>query len=118
MGTFSVELQIGDPAGTTFETIEALVDTEASYTTLPSSVLRRLGVEPDERASFDLADGRTVEYGIGETKVRINGRQRTTMVVFGDEDSQPLLGAVTLEQFGLGVDPLRRQLVPVPRLLM
>ena len=35
------------------------------------------------------------------------------MVVFGDEDAEPLLGAVTLEEFGLGVDPVRRRLVPV-----
>ncbi len=35
-----------------------------------------------------------------------------------DEDSQPLLGAVTLEIFRLGVDPVSQRLIPVPGLLM
>ncbi len=39
-------------------------------------------------------------------------------VIFGDEDSQPLLGAVTLEIFRLGVDAVSQRLIPVPGLLM
>ena len=35
------------------------------------------------------------------------------MVVFGDDGAEPLLGAVTMEEFGLGVDPVRRRLAPV-----
>jgi hypothetical protein len=30
---------------------------------------------------------------------------------------EPLLGAFTLEGFGLGVDPVNRRLIPVPGLL-
>ena len=37
MGTFSVEIEIGDAAGERWETVEALVDTGASYTWLPRS---------------------------------------------------------------------------------
>ena len=33
------------------------------------------------------------------------------------EGSEPLLGAVTLEEMGLGVDPLNQRLVPVTLLL-
>jgi hypothetical protein len=40
------------------------------------------------------------------------------IVVFGDEGALPLLGAVTLEEFGLGVDPIARKLIPVPGLLV
>ncbi len=36
------------------------------------------------------------------------------MVVFGDAGTQFLLGAVSLEEFGLGIDPVARKLVPVP----
>ena len=39
-------------------------------------------------------------------------------VVFAEEGSEPLLGAVTLEMFLLGVDPVRQRLVPVRALLM
>ena len=38
-------------------------------------------------------------------------------VVFVEEDSQPLLGAVTLEIFRLGIDPVEMRLVPVDGLL-
>jgi hypothetical protein len=40
------------------------------------------------------------------------------MVTFGDEGMAPILGAVTLEEFRLGVDPVRQELVPVIGLLM
>jgi clan AA aspartic protease len=118
MGTFRARIEIGDPQGQRFVPIEALVDTGASYTTLPTSLLRGLGVSPQERAVFDLADGREAELNVGETSVRIDGRARTVPVVFADEGTEPLLGAVTLEIFGLAVDPLRQRLVPVHRLLM
>jgi hypothetical protein len=40
------------------------------------------------------------------------------MVVFGNEDAQPILGADTLEGLGFAVDPFGRRVVPVPGLLM
>jgi len=118
MGTFRYPIEIGDPQGERYERVEALVDTGASYTVLPASLLRRFGVEPLERWPFRLADGRQVEYEVGQTQVRIDGRSRFTIVVFGEEGVEPLLGAVTLEELGLAVDPVARQLIPVPGLLM
>jgi clan AA aspartic protease len=118
MGTFRVRIEVGDPQGTRFEAVDALVDTGASHTTAPSSLLRRLGIEPYQTGSFQLADGRLLELDIGQTWVRVNGERAITQVVFAEEGTQPLLGAVTLEQLGLGIDPIRKQLVPVPRLLM
>ena len=118
MGVFHVRIEVGDPQGTRFQAVDALVDTGASHTAAPASLLRRLGIEPYQRGSFQLADGRLVELDIGQTWVRVDGEQAITQVVFADEGTQPLLGAVTLEQLGLGIDPIRRQLIPVPRLLM
>lgn len=117
MGTFRVAIEIGDPQGQRWETIEALVDTGASYTWVPVSLLERLGITPAFRSPFELADGRKIERDMGETKVRLNGQQRTTLVVFGDEDTEPLLGAYTLEGFGVAPDPVGRRLIPVPGLL-
>ena len=118
MGVFSVPVEVGDPQGVQFQTLEALVDTGSSYTALPQTVLQRLGVAPHARRPFLLADGRTVDRDIGRTWVRIDGRTEMTIVVFADEGTQPLLGAVTLEEFGLGVDPMRHRLVPMPGYLM
>lgn len=118
MGTFHVPIEIGNAEGTRFEAIDALVDTGASYSRAPRSLLERLGVQPQERWPFRIADESVVEHEVGQGTVRLAGRSRLTVLVFGDEGQEPLLGAVTLEEFGLGVGPLHRRLVPVPALLM
>lgn len=118
MGTFLVSLEVGDPQGERFETVEALVDTGATYTTLPASMLRRLGVSPHTRGLFRLADGSRIERDIGRTWVRLEEAEEIVPVIFGDEDAQPLVGAVTLEIFLLGVDPVEGRLMPVPGFLM
>ena len=118
MGTFRVALEVGDPRGERWITVEALVDTGASYTWIPQSTLRALGLVPTFRFPFILADGRRLERDMAETRVRLNEQERTTLVVFGDEGTQALLGAYTLEGFGLAPDPLNRRLIPVPGLLM
>jgi predicted aspartyl protease len=117
MGTFSVTIEAADPTGRRFRPVEALVDTGASYTTLPASFLRDLGVTPHSQRPFLLATGETVMRDIGRTWVRIDGRTEMTIVVFVEDGAPPLLGAVTLEELGLGVYPVARKLIPVPGLL-
>ncbi len=114
MGTFHATIQIGDHEARGFEPLEAMVDTGATYTWIPRDVLTKLGVQPEFRQQFLTADGRTIERDVAETKVRLDGQQRTTMVVFGDEGSKPLIGAYTLEGFGLAADPVGKRLIPVP----
>ena len=118
MGTFSIEIEIGDSEGTRFETVSALVDTGASYTTVPSPLLRRLDVTAHDRVTFILADGRRIQRDLGRTWVRVEGKLEITLVVFGDEESEALLGAYTLQGLLLGVDTPNERLVPVPGLLM
>ena len=110
MGTISVSVEIGDPRGERWERIEALVDTRASYTVVPAELLTRLGVEPSERRRFRTADDRALEMPMGSTMCRLDGRQMTTPVVFGVGGTHALLGAVTLEEFGLAPDPLGKRL--------
>ena len=117
MGIFSVPLQVGDLQGTQFIEVEALVDTGATHTLLPLDMLARLGIAVVEQVSFELADERVVEYGVGEARLRLNGRERTSLVVFGPEGAGPLLGATTLQLFNLAADPVRERLVSVPALL-
>ena len=76
-----------------------------------------LGLEVMERVSFELADERIVEYDVGEARLRVGGRKRTSLVIFGPEGAQFLLGATTLELSHLAVDPLPEHLVPVRGLL-
>jgi hypothetical protein len=46
----------------------------------------------------------------------LDGRERTVLAFLAGEQAPRLLGAQTLETFGLGVDPLARRLVPGRRL--
>ena len=117
MGTFRIEVGIGDSQGLHYEYVEALVDSGSTYNILPASLLRRLGIEVQGSGTFKLADGRHVERKLGQTRVRLNGKECFAPVVFGDNDTQSVLGAVTLTIFGLGMDPMGMRLIPVDGLM-
>ena len=97
--------------------IVATVDTGAAYTTLPARLLRELGVTPTGRRRFLLADGRRVDMDFGEARATINGESVTTLVIFGEDDGPPLIGAYTLEGLALAVDPVEQRLVPTHMIL-
>ncbi len=113
MGTFSVEISIGSRDHDEWMALDALVDTGAFVTSAPASLLRRLGVEPIRTQEFELADGEMREMEVGEARVRVGDREVTTLVLFNDEGSMPLLGALTLEGVFMGVDPVHKRLVPI-----
>ena len=118
MGTFRVRIEVGDPSGQRFEAVEALVDTGSSNTSMPSSLLTRLGVHPYGCAEFELADGSVREFEMGYARVKVTGREGITQVVFAPEDLEPRLGHITLSELLLDVDAEREALVPVPGLLV
>ncbi|MCY4576102.1 MAG: clan AA aspartic protease [Chloroflexi bacterium] len=118
MGLFGVDIRVAHPDGTEARTVDALVDTGALYTTVPGSMLKEIGVEPKETRAFELADGSTVEFELGSAIVSINGRQALTVVAFGPEDTEPLLGAMALQQMELAIDMSGEMLVDGRRLRM
>lgn len=114
MGTFSVKATITNTQDTgRVVTVDCLVDTGAAYSQLPRSLLASIGVEPFDERRFVMADGPRGTCQIGRADFLVNGRQTPTLVVFGEETAPSLLGAMTLEGLGLGVDPLARRLVPI-----
>ena len=115
---FQVELEVGDPDGQRYETISAMVDPGATYTMLPTPFLRELGVEATESRTFILADDRRMQRDFGQTWIRIDGRRIVSPIVFGDDNAMPLLGAVTLEIFALGIDPVNGRLIPIDSFLL
>jgi predicted aspartyl protease len=46
-------------------------------------------------------------------RARLDGQTRPTLVVIADPGDSALLGVVTLEEFGLGVDTVNQKLQPV-----
>lgn len=92
MSIFRCPLEVGDPEGSQFEVVEALVDTGATFTVVPASILQRLGVGRKEKVRFRLADGSAIERDIGETQARVDGRVVATVVVLGEDEAPALLG--------------------------
>jgi len=113
MTTFNVTFEVGDVAGTHYQQLEGLVDTGATFTVVPRPILEALGVRPTRRGRFSLGNGQVVEYDVGQARIRLSGLEDVVTVVFGERDTEPLVGAVTLENFLLGVDPVNEQLIPV-----
>ncbi len=118
MGTFSIPIGVGDQERERWTTLDALVDTGASITSVPASVLRELGVEPLTCQSFQFGQGEVRLMDVGQTWVRIEGREVVTLVLFNEEGTLPLLGALALEGVFMGVDPVAKRLVPVEGLMV
>lgn len=91
-----------------------LVDTGATDTFLPASVLRGLGIRPSGKRSYELADGTEQELPIGFGVIEVQGRQAGGTLVFAGEGEEPLLGVTVLESTGFWIDPQRERLVPRP----
>ena len=117
MGTFTVPIQVGDLQGEQFVEVAALAGTHATHTVLPTDLLAALGVEPIERLPFETAHEGVVEFEVGEARIRINGTERTCLLVFSPEATMPLLGATTLGMFHLDVDPVQERLIAATGLL-
>ena len=117
MGVFTWPLWVSSLDGQLSRDVDAMVDTGASYTVLPTSLLQELGVEPAHEANFEIADGRIVTMPIGRVWATIDGASEITLAVFGDDDAPALLGAYTLEGLRLAVDPINRKLAPTHAIL-
>jgi clan AA aspartic protease len=93
-----------------------LVDSGAVYSVVPEKILKDLKIKPIDKQEFILANGESVVKDIGEVKIDILNKQRIVPVVFGNEDVF-LLGATTLENFGMMLDPLKREIKPLPMVI-
>ena len=101
------------PAAKKKARVRCVVDTGADFTVLPRAVLEGLGVKPHRRESFEMANGSTIERDVGRVFVEFQERAEFTPAVFGESGDASLLGVLTLEELGLGVDPLRREIFPL-----
>ena len=118
MGTFSVPIEVIAADGSRSVTVDAMVDAGSTYTCLPDTLLRDLGITPRDSIRTELADGSIVEDGVGEVRVRVEGIESTTVVVFADVDTPSRVGAYTLTGALLAVDPVEQKLYPTRSLRM
>ena len=112
VGTFYADFTLWSPDHTRSRTLNGLVDTGASYTLVPASILEELGIARFETRTFTLADGSRREMSIGLVDLELEGRSRMVYVLFGAEKGQALLGSMALSAFALASDAKNRRLIP------
>lgn len=88
-----------------------LVDTGAVDCFVPSSKLRKAGIKPEGTSKYELANGISVKYQYGFARVSFMGTETVAQVIFGPEDTDPILGVVALENVGIAVDPRTKKLL-------
>jgi len=118
MGLTVLLIEVGNTASPEItEKVEFLIDSGAIYSVVPTPVLEKLGIRPLKPEEFRLADGSRVVRHRGGAVFRYGERVGVADVIFCEEHDSNLLGALTLEALGLSLDPLRRELKPLPMIL-
>lgn len=116
MGITEIEGTVTGPGGKRVAVI-FLVDSGATFTVLPQKVWREIELVPADAITLCLADGTHIERKMSECWIEIPQGARSTPVILGENGDQALLGAVTLEELRLVLNPLTRQLQPVRAML-
>ncbi|MBI2852426.1 MAG: aspartyl protease family protein [Chloroflexi bacterium] len=119
MGFVKTRVKISNPAepSRTAE-LELLVDTGATFTMLPGSLLREIGVQADTSFRLRLADGRFLERGGCTVWMEVKGKGYKVPVVIGENGDVSVLGVTALEILGFEVDPMSRKLKPADYLAL
>ena len=118
MGLTVLEVEVGNPANPVdTRSVKLLIDSGAIYSVIPTPVLEDLGILPLAEQEFRLADGSKITRQKGIALFKYGDRIGGADVIFGEPEDSTLLGAFTLEALGLALDPLRRELLPLPMIL-
>ena len=118
MGLTVLEIEVGNPANPEVtQGVEFLIDSGAVYSVIPAPILESLGIKPLGEETFRLADGSKIVRKKGIVFFKYGDRVGGADAIFGEEGDSMLLGAFTLEALGLSLDPLKRELKPLPMIL-
>ena len=114
MEVVKATIGIGDPMGDMFENLEVEVtDGGRTYTEVPRSLLRKLGVPVEKTIPVRTRDGSTIHADLGTTFIRVEGWEFPTPIIFGDDGGPSVLGMVSLHAALLRADTGAGCLVPV-----
>ena len=128
MSEFYVDIGVCAKDGSDAKPLRVKANTGADYTSLPGGLLRELGWEPQPSdpmpwgwpfTMFYDADVETrkltprPDVHVGEVKIRIDGKDYLHSVIYGSDDSEPVLGNWTVRGFILDVDEGSQRLTPI-----
>lgn len=94
--------------------VELLVDTGATFSAIPRSVLQKLDIPSVVSREFTMADGSKISRGMGAVLMEVKGLKAVVPVLFAEEQDMALLGVTAMEALGLEVDPTTHTVKQVP----
>ncbi len=118
MGSIHVEVGVSNPATPEVsEEIRVLVDTGATLSVLPASLLEGLGIRRLDSQRFR-SSGNVVTRDVGTVTMYYDGSSGGITAAFGEEDDPPIMGVTALLTMGLEVDPEAGRLKHVEILML
>jgi predicted aspartyl protease len=119
MGYTKVKVKISNPAEPSrSRERELLVVTGAVYTLVNGRVLREVGVGAVDKMDFRSISNEKLTREVGVSEIEVMGRRWLTNIIFGEDGDNEVLGVTTLEQLGLQVDPVSKEIKPLPLYLL
>jgi predicted aspartyl protease len=94
-----------------------LVDSGSEVSWLPKKELMDIGVMPECKKRFAMANKQIIERDIGYAILKAKGYSTIDEVVFAEDSDMPLLGVRTLEGFSVMVDNIGHRFVATTSLV-
>ena len=117
MGFVHVNVGISNPSDPyNAEEVRVLVDTGATLSVFPTSVLDKMGIRRISQRRFR-GFGGVVTRDVGNINMHYGGVIAGVTAVFGDESDPAIMGVTALETLGYHVSPVDGELYRVDMLL-
>jgi clan AA aspartic protease len=94
---------------------EALVETGATLVSLPTRMIKQLGLEPVTTKRIVSSKGNAESTMYSAVRLTIMGRSCTMDVMEVPDDVPPLIGQIPLEHLEFVIDPRAQKLIGNPR---
>ncbi len=94
---------------------DALVDTGATYLSLPQRYVQQLGLRRFRSRRARISSGEVKEFDIyGVVRLTVQGRECTAEIAALSDDCPVLIGQIPLEALDFVVDPIGQRLIGNP----
>jgi len=95
--------------------VNMLVDSGAYMLAINENIQQQLQLPVVEKRIFELAGGQSVEYDVvSQVELRFKNRRCLVDAVMLPGDSEPLLGAIPMENMDVLIDPKQQELIVNP----
>ena len=105
MGLTHVAVKVKNFRSDASFTKDFLVDTGAWRAMAPAFELKRIGIEPEGKKTYELANGELQDFEYGFVQISFMDEVTVGEIIFGPDQSEPILGVFALESAGFIVDP-------------